>query len=531
MSSSADPFERGAIRVNPQLDVFRIGGRLVLHHERGRYACALGATADLRAVLRAAQDGGGAGWLTQSAPRRTRALARALLKAGVLERTNERALERASGEVPIAPARMRAASVLVVGHGAMADAVAGELRRWATVRRLNGPWLGVSSEAECRAARERHLIFSNRELPPAPPPDRACGPSPLAGVDFLVAALEGAPWSALSSLRDEAARADVPLLPVVALGERLRAGPLALPPTRRAFDCSSGGPHGAGLALDEAQRASLARAMCTLVYRGRREVLERFARSVAERMFAGGLPLCWQRIVGSPRAIGTERVPGAWATWIGSEESEHSSLTTYLDPGIRDDSRRLADVRAALEAGELVTIHDALRADFAQAVWEDLDRCTAWKLHEGTYPGPTPFSYRHHNVYELSHYPPSLLTAFLVFGSPATRRWASALSGRDCDGEVALSASHYRPGDHSTAHNDRDGERQVAFVWHLTKDWPREWGGGLFWAPTGHELRPSFNTLSLFNVSQDSQHCVRSVAAAATGKRLCVNGWWRRHGT
>jgi Rps23 Pro-64 3,4-dihydroxylase Tpa1-like proline 4-hydroxylase len=95
----------------------------------------------------------------------------------------------------------------------------------------------------------------------------------------------------------------------------------------------------------------------------------------------------------------------------------------------------------------------------------------------------------------------------------------------------------YLPGDHALPHSDEgasaeNNNRQVAFVWHLAKDWRSEWGGALFWCPKACYLRPVFNTLLLFNVGPETTHSVTPVSPYAQGKRLAINGWWGtgRHG-
>jgi Rps23 Pro-64 3,4-dihydroxylase Tpa1-like proline 4-hydroxylase len=89
----------------------------------------------------------------------------------------------------------------------------------------------------------------------------------------------------------------------------------------------------------------------------------------------------------------------------------------------------------------------------------------------------------------------------------------------------------YLPGDHSLPHNDvaASGDsfnRQVAYVWHLAKDWQSDWGGALYWCSKGCYLPPAFNTLYLFNVGPESNHFVTRVSPYAQGKRLAINGWW-----
>ena len=105
------------------------------------------------------------------------------------------------------------------------------------------------------------------------------------------------------------------------------------------------------------------------------------------------------------------------------------------------------------------------------------------------------------------------------------------LSGRLCLGPAEVSASWYIAGDHSLPHNDAVTSgghfiRQVAYVWHLAKDWRSEWGGALYWCSKASYLPAAFNTLYLFNVGPESTHFVTHVSPYAQGKRLAINGWW-----
>lgn len=80
--------------------------------------------------------------------------------------------------------------------------------------------------------------------------------------------------------------------------------------------------------------------------------------------------------------------------------------------------------------------------------------------------------------------------------------------------------------------NIRIGQRTVAYIWHLSKDWKPEWGGGLYWAQDPHAVATypaSFNTLVLFSVSTKSSHFVTTVSPHATSQRLTFNGWWNDH--
>ena len=79
-------------------------------------------------------------------------------------------------------------------------------------------------------------------------------------------------------------------------------------------------------------------------------------------------------------------------------------------------------------------------------------------------------------------------------------------------------------------HNDIgvNDSRAVAFIWYLTRSWRQEWGGALFWCPTGQYIKPEFNVLIMFRVTPENMHFVCPVAAGATERRLTVNGFWHR---
>jgi hypothetical protein len=201
------------------------------------------------------------------------------------------------------------------------------------------------------------------------------------------------------------------------------------------------------------------------------------------------------------------------------------SIETYLRPSLRGPESPLSEVSGRLMAGGLVAIREAFEPAFAERMHRSLDACTAWRVYEAY---EKHFHYHHHRI---SEYPPDLAWCSNVFSSATTKAWATRLSGRSCVGPTEFSASWYLPGDHALPHSDEgasaeNNNRQVAFVWHLAKDWRSEWGGALFWCPKACYLRPVFNTLLLFNVGPESIHFVTHVSPYAQGKRLAINGWW-----
>jgi thiol-disulfide isomerase/thioredoxin len=201
------------------------------------------------------------------------------------------------------------------------------------------------------------------------------------------------------------------------------------------------------------------------------------------------------------------------------------SIETYLRPPVR---AAMTEVAPRLAAGGLIAIRDAFEPDFSERMFRSLDGCATWRVYENY---EDQFHYHHHNLYDGDQYPADLAWCAKLFDSSDTKAWVSRLSARSCPGPAEVSASWYLPGDHSLPHNDvvandANASRQVAFVWHLSKDWRPEWGGALFWCSKGCYLPPSFNTLWLFNVGPESTHFVTHVSPYAQGKRLAINGWW-----
>jgi hypothetical protein len=204
------------------------------------------------------------------------------------------------------------------------------------------------------------------------------------------------------------------------------------------------------------------------------------------------------------------------------------SIETYLRPPLRGPASALTNVIPRMAAGELIVIRDAFEPDFAERMHRSLDRSTSWRPFEGY---EEDFSYHHHNLYVPEEYPADLAWCSKIFSSSGTKAWVARLSGRSCPGPAQFSASWYLPGDYSLPHNDiaesgENSKRQVAFVWHLAKDWRSDWGGALYWCARAYYLPPVFNTLLLFNVGTESNHFVTHVSPYAQGKRLAINGWW-----
>lgn len=227
-------------------------------------------------------------------------------------------------------------------------------------------------------------------------------------------------------------------------------------------------------------------------------------------------------------ALGAPTAPTTEVEAQAAADPSLLSIETYLRPSLRGPGSALTDAGPRLAAGALVAIRDAFEPDFAERMYRCLDRCTTWRVYENY---AEHFCYHHHNLYDPNDFPADLAWCSKVFDSSSTKAWATRLSGRFCLGPTEVSASWYISGDHSLPHNDAVTSgghfiRQVAYIWHLAKDWRSEWGGALFWCPKASYLPPVFNTLWLFNVGPESTHFVTHVSPYAQGKRLAINGWW-----
>lgn len=203
------------------------------------------------------------------------------------------------------------------------------------------------------------------------------------------------------------------------------------------------------------------------------------------------------------------------------------SIETYLNPEVFAKESLLEELSGHLVGGRLVLIRDAFQKAFADRVHACLERFTEWRVYE-RFQGK--FHYHHHNIYDESLYPVDLEWCRRIFSSAPTKRLIESLSQRPCEAQTVFSASRYMPGDYSLPHTDlvecEQEVRQVAFVWHLTRDWQDDWGGDLFWCPSNSYVTPGYNNLLLFNVSSESLHCVTHVSPYAQSKRLTINGWW-----
>jgi hypothetical protein len=209
-----------------------------------------------------------------------------------------------------------------------------------------------------------------------------------------------------------------------------------------------------------------------------------------------------------------------------ASEDSGPCITQEFRSDLLADPKILPHLGAQLAEGRVILIQDAFNEPFAERMHSALAASNEWQPYEML--GAPFFHFHHRNIYDRSRFPRELGECEHIFGSKATRALLGGLTGLDCAGPVALSASMYLPGDHSLPHTDCIGSRAMSFVWHLTRYWQSDWGGDFVWGPSGAAITPRFNSLILFAVSPQSMHFVSVVAPHAKGRRMSVNGWWQR---
>lgn len=205
-------------------------------------------------------------------------------------------------------------------------------------------------------------------------------------------------------------------------------------------------------------------------------------------------------------------------------------IRNYLNPELFKDPSTLQSISNDLRSGKVVVLRNAFQDSFAESVYCEINSTSVpWTQNEAYFPDG--FAFKHSNVYDHSVWTETMNRTFSVFSSNSTKSFIESLTNRDCSGVCTGSPSFYQPGDHSLPHTDWAGQRTVAYVWHLSKNWKPEWGGALYWAQNPYAnatYAASFNTLVLFGVSTKSAHFVTTVSPhCGTNKRLAFNGWWQ----
>lgn len=134
---------------------------------------------------------------------------------------------------------------------------------------------------------------------------------------------------------------------------------------------------------------------------------------------------------------------------------------------------------------------------------------------------------------ELNEDPGNPLHQFQDFmNSDSTLDFMRALTGEPLITKADSYATQYLPGHFLTDHDDRHDkhDRVAAYVFSMTKNWNKNWGGQLVFFDEDGNIEqgfvPSFNTLNIFLIPQS--HSVQLVAPYAAKSRISYLGWFHR---
>lgn len=124
---------------------------------------------------------------------------------------------------------------------------------------------------------------------------------------------------------------------------------------------------------------------------------------------------------------------------------------------------------------------------------------------------------------------PSAMQALMaLLNSDPVLQFVRNLSGISEVTWANAQVSRFSAGHFLAFHDDEDGQRRLAYVLNLTREWKPSWGGLLqFRSSDGDVIDtyvPLYNSLCLFAVPQE--HCVSCVAPFAQGVRLAISGWF-----
>ncbi|XP_012252012.2 prolyl 3-hydroxylase OGFOD1 [Athalia rosae] len=102
------------------------------------------------------------------------------------------------------------------------------------------------------------------------------------------------------------------------------------------------------------------------------------------------------------------------------------------------------------------------------------------------------------------------------------------------NGKMSMSSASYSDTDYLLCHDDNMGDRRIAFILYLSKDWAPEDGGALdiFDSDTDGQpknivmsLVPEYNSLVFFEVTDNSYHQVAEITSPDK-LRISINGWF-----
>ncbi|KAK2584812.1 hypothetical protein KPH14_007125 [Odynerus spinipes] len=112
--------------------------------------------------------------------------------------------------------------------------------------------------------------------------------------------------------------------------------------------------------------------------------------------------------------------------------------------------------------------------------------------------------------------------------------WMERNTKIELNNKISMSSSCYCDTDYLLCHDDNMGERRIAYILYLSKDWTAADGGALDLFDTDEHglprnvvrsLVPEYNSLVFFEVADNSYHQVAEVTSAEKS-RWSINGWF-----
>ena len=204
------------------------------------------------------------------------------------------------------------------------------------------------------------------------------------------------------------------------------------------------------------------------------------------------------------------------------------------------DAPMLLEIRRALATGHSSSIREALPMELAAGVRRELLDLT-WACSDDG--GVQPLAY---GAFMMRRCMPvvseeqlaankstSLGVALSLLKGNAMKKLVTQLTGLKIDGVTIAQPTLLRFGDFLSIHNDAEGQRAVAFAWHLFDEWSPGDGGELaFVCPEsstqGQFVPPVANTLTLFRTQGAGflgTHAVLPVLRQG-GRRVAITGWF-----
>lgn len=105
-----------------------------------------------------------------------------------------------------------------------------------------------------------------------------------------------------------------------------------------------------------------------------------------------------------------------------------------------------------------------------------------------------------------------------------------ALSGLELGPAPLINAYAYRAGDFLDLHTDDVKSKRLSFVFYLSPEWERRFGGLLRMIDRDGEVTevaPDYNSLVIFDVAAKSKHFISPVEQCAGQRvRLTISGWF-----